>query len=440
MNSIPACRIVVAVAATILLLGARAMPAQPVAMQGADDATILEWFLKHTESNVARVTPEALAAVEQAEDICWVWVPYTQMPLLAYELTADPRYLDLFVGAMDSLLTRLRAAPDGYLGFRGLPYELFRNPATPTAEADSDVADFEVAHLICHFAELVQDDGTLRERYAAKLLAYLDVAEKNLVGPKLDSRQRYVDLGETGAIIRMPSEFGNYRDNLTNPHNKQSKFCRTYLALYRVTGKDDYFRRAVKLGTRFKHTLKLVDDHYTWHYWDPAGDWDRKPDNPQEWKHWIGPEHRGGYHALTVQMATELYDHGVVFDRTDMQRFVNTQMQVCWNGSLEDPKFANTAGEPMTDPNYLEMMAPALARFDPRIREYCYGSRATQDRLARREHGWQGGVGAMGYLAGKYLEPGTADPTRARYAEQFRQQADNAAFLQTMRYDVGAGQ
>ncbi len=38
--------------------------------------------------------------------------------------------------------------------------------------------------------------------------------------------------------------------------------------------------RAVKLGTRFKRTLKLRDGHYEWNYWDPAGPWDVDPNNP----------------------------------------------------------------------------------------------------------------------------------------------------------------
>lgn len=35
-----------------------------------------------------------------------------------------------------------------------------------------------------------------------------------------------------------------------------------YLALYRVTGKDEYFRRAIQLGARFKHTLRLDGECY----------------------------------------------------------------------------------------------------------------------------------------------------------------------------------
>ncbi len=84
---------------------------------------------------------------------------------------------------------------------------------------------------------------------------FLDIAENHLAGKKWEERELYMDLGVRGAVFRMPAECGNDRDHLTNPHNKQSKMCRAYLALYRVTGKDAYFRRAIQLGARFKHTL-----------------------------------------------------------------------------------------------------------------------------------------------------------------------------------------
>ncbi|MBM4050104.1 MAG: hypothetical protein FJ279_33835, partial [Planctomycetes bacterium] len=320
-----------------LTLAAAALAREPVKMQSEDDELILKAFLKHTDANVARVTPEAVAKIDQPEDICWTWSQYLRMPLAAYQLTGDAKHLDSFVKAMDALLTRLRKAPDGYLGFRGLPLPLFRDKNNPTAEVEVDIAELTIAHLMADFAELVNAEEPLKQKHGAKVAQYLDLAENHLAGKKWEERKLYVDLGPKGAIIRMPAECGNNRDSLTNPHNKHSKYCRAFLALYHVTGKDEYFRKAVKFGVRFKHTLRLDGDRYQWNYWDPAGDWDRKKDNPQEWKHWIGPEHRGGYHALTVAFAEALYDHGVIFDRTDMQRFVNTQMQVCWNGSLDAP-------------------------------------------------------------------------------------------------------
>jgi hypothetical protein len=194
------------------------------------------------------------------------------MPLAAFRLTADAKYLDQFSKAMDGLLTRLKKGPDGYLGFRGLPLPLFRDPAHPQAEIDVDIAEFEVARLICEFVEEIRGDDSLRGRYGPAAARYLDLAENHLAGKKWETRKLYVDLGQLGSVFRMPAECGNNRNSLTNPHNKQSKICRAYLALYRVTGKDEYFQKAIQLGVRFKHTLQLDGHRYRWHYWDPAGE------------------------------------------------------------------------------------------------------------------------------------------------------------------------
>lgn len=430
-------RMVLPVVAGGLLFAAPSCRArEAVEMQSEADTLILQSFLKHAEAEARRVTPEAVAKIEEAEEICWVWSNYVRLPLAAYALTGETRYLDQFARAMDALLGRLREGPDGHRGFRGLPLPLFRDPAHPDAQIEVDIAEFEIAHLLCDFIEYVNADPALKAPYGDKAAHYLAIAENHLAGPKWEARKLYMDLGDEGAIFRMPAKCGNNRDHLTNPHNKQSKMCRAYLALYRVTGKDDYFRKAVKLGVRFKRTLRLEGDRYRWNYWDPAGDWDRKPDKPGEWKHWIGPEHRGGYHALTVAMAEALYDHGVVFDRADMQRFVNTQMQLCWNGSLEAPIFQTTGGKPVKEAAHGTVMAPSLARFEPKVWEFCYGERATRERLDKRAHGWSGGVQAVGYLLGKYQGTRAPEPVQTRYRDQFAAKPENARFLRQMEYQV----
>jgi hypothetical protein len=373
-----------------------------------------------------------MVAVEQAEDICWVWSNYLRMPLAAWRFTMDRKYLDGFVTAMDALLTRLRKAPDGFLGFRGLPYPLFRDPATPDAQCDVNIAEFTVAHLMCDFAEIVAADDTLKRAYQDKAARYLDIAETHLVGKKWEARGEYKDLGLGGAVHLMATECGNNRKNLTDPHNKQAKICSACFALYRVTGNDTYFRKAVKLGVRFKRTLRLEGPRYLWHYWDPAGEWDRKP-GTGEWKHWIGPEHRSGYHGLTVGMAAELYDYGVVFDRDDMERFGRTQTEVCWNGSIDAPIFRNTGGGEIPEKDRSVMVAPALARFVPKGWEFCYGERATKERLADREDPWLGGPAALGYLCGKYFGPRSPEPARTEWRERFLANPGNAEFLMGFR-------
>jgi len=400
-------------------------------MTGEPDALILESFLKHARAVPSVVSPDRVKRVEMPEDITWTLAPVLRMPLVAYRLTRDSSFLSVFIEGMDNLLTAMVRAPDGYLGFSGLPFPLFRPKEGPAPVINVDVADFAVAELICVFAEQVAGETRLAPQFGTKAKEYLALAENHLAGRKWDQRGRYVDLGLTGAVMRMASECGNNRNDLTHPHNKQAKFCATYLLLYHTTGNDEWFRRAVKLGTRFKRTLKLMDNRYVWNYWDPAGEWDRKPDG--SWKHWIGAEETGSYLSLTVGMAVDLYDHGVVFDRTDIQRFVNTQMQVCWNGSLDAPVFRTVAG---TEAGRTQMIAVPLARFEPKVWDFCCGESATVARLNARNHPWQGGPVAGTYLSLKYLTERSPEPAQTKYRGRFHAVPENRRFLQELAYEV----
>ncbi|MCC7492501.1 MAG: hypothetical protein IT204_09155 [Fimbriimonadaceae bacterium] len=417
-----------------LLLGP-AGRAPRAATPSADDEAIRAAFLRHAADIPARFTPAAVARIEVPEDICWTWSAYLKALLLASDLTAEPLHLTRCGDALDTLLTRLRTGPDGFQGFRGLPLPLFRNPATPTAEMDNDIAEFEIVAVITALAERVRAQPSLQTQLGQRVDGWLKLAREQLAGPKWDRRGLWQELPQGGAVMRMPAECGNGRDSLTNPHNKQSKICRTYLALYRVTGEADYFRRAVRLGTRFKRTIRRDGERYLWHYWDPAGPWDYRADQPAVTKHWVGPEHRGGYHALTVAMAVELYDHGVVFDRADLEAIRRTQLEVCWNGSLTDPVYRKTdGGQPEAGQG--AMVATSLARLEPRLVELLTGPTATAERLASRDHGWRGLVGATDYLALKYLPQPPPEPTRQRYREQFCADPANAAWLAQVAYRV----
>ena len=104
--------------------------------------------------------------------------------------------------------------------------------------------------------------------------------------------------------------------------------------------------KAIKLGTSFKNCLTLVDGRYQWNYWDPAGEWDIDPEDTRKWKHWIGAEHRSGYYSLSLSQAVLLYENELLFNRTDIERFVKTQTTVCWNGDLDNPEWARVDGKP----------------------------------------------------------------------------------------------
>jgi hypothetical protein len=46
----------------------------------------------------------------------------------------------------------------------------------------------------------------------------------------------------------------------------------------------------------------------------------------------------------------EAYNTGVVFDKTDIERFINTNLKGMWNGDTANPKFANSNWRPPMPP------------------------------------------------------------------------------------------
>ena len=428
-------RVLLLVGGLGLLASAAGRAAEPPQIADATDREILEAFLQHVERSAAYCTPERMAKfASQPEDIVWQGSLYIKMPLVAHKLTAEAKYLDMFVERMDTLCACLTKGADGFQGWYGLPLELFRHPDHPERKTDVILTSFVVAGLMADFALVVEDDKALREKHGAATQRYLDLAQNQLV-KKWDARGCFRELGKTGAVYTTAPGLKVTKSGLTQPHNKHSKIIRALLSLYKATGKDEYAAKAVKLGTRFKHCLTLKDDRYLWNYLDPSGAWDINPDKPGTWKHWIGSEHRGGYYNLSLSQAVLLHEHGLVFDRGDMDRFLKTQTTVCWNGDVNSPKWARVDGRPM-DTSYL---CGWLGAFDDKVHEMAYGAPAQQARLAGKDHPWQGGPTACWWLEDKYVimprwrggEPAEADSVAA-----FLAQPENRKLVEELAFTV----
>ncbi|MFC1717488.1 hypothetical protein ACFL6S_27755 [Candidatus Poribacteria bacterium] len=363
------------------------------------DREILAAYLEHVESSARYCTPERLAEfANQPEDITWQASQYIKMPLIAHKLTAETKYLDMFVERMDNLYGCLEQGADGFMGWYGVPLDLFRHPEYPDRQVDVMLTSFEVSGLMADFVQVVQNNEALKERYSETAQRYLALVEDHLI-KKWDARGRYKDLGEAGAVYITHADLKPVKASLTQPHNKHSKIIQALLSVYAATGKDEYLVKAIKLGTRFKRCLTLADGRYQWNYWDPAGEWDIDPENPSRWKHWIGAEHRSGYYSSSLSQAVVLYENELIFSRTDIDRFVKTQTEVCWNGDLDNPKWARVDGKP-SESSYL---CSWLAPFDESVYKMAYGESAQRRRLEAKDHSWQGGPVASGYLEFKHL-------------------------------------
>jgi len=429
------------IATAFVLAAITAAPsAQPVKIEDAKDRGILQAFLGHVDALPGRLSKEYCRklAAEEPEGYCWKIVPQLRMALTAYRLTGEEKHLAMFAELFENMRSALTKGPDGYAGWYGKPLPIFRNAAEANHKTDVIITSFSVAHAVCDFLEAVSADEKLAKKYATRRRQWLELIEDHLVG-KWEQRGCYVDLGDGGAVFRTPRGLAASKAHLTQPANKHSKICRAYLALHRVTGNDHYMRMAIRLGVRFKRTLTLRDGHYEWDYWAPAGAWDVDPANPTKWKHWIGVEHRGGYYSLSMQMALALHHHGVVFDETDVRRFLRTQTAMCWNGSMDKPVWARVDGTRHEKYMRGEYMCAALAPFDASVERFVYTGPRQEERLKNAGHPWHGGTVAAGWLEGKYgwlPKAAGGKPVYAEFGRRFLAAPANEAFHKKLAFEV----
>jgi hypothetical protein len=120
-------------------------------------------------------------------------------------------------------------------------------------------------------------------------------------------------------------------DNVGAPFNFQGKHVCAQLALYRLTGKSEYLERSEKMCRHFKNRLKYIDstDLYVWNYWfEPMTTTGWKPEDnlSANVKYFEGRENVEdiSHGVLDIAMVVAANRAGIVFDKTDLQRFANT--------------------------------------------------------------------------------------------------------------------
>jgi hypothetical protein len=400
------------------------------------DKAVLGEFREHARREAAKLTAEHFQQKEEPEMLCWVELKQMRMSLVAYELTGEVDHLRDFARALENLRSALRRGPDGFLGWRGKPIEPLRDPAKPDVEIDEIQTSFRAVGVLSHFVEIVDGEDRLKREFGHLREPLVDLMESHLV-KKWDARGRWVDLGPVGGVYRWNAAYVPKKAGLSLPWEKLSIAVDGLLRLCRVTGNDEYMRKAIKLGTRMKRCMQLQDGRYLWYNWVPAGEWDVHPDDPNKWKSWLGRSPIAAWYSTTAASAILLYHHGVVFDRTDVERILKTQMEVCWNGDVENPEYFNVEGKPMKPGQ--RFLCQDLAPFSKKLASFAFGGTMQQERFDRRESPWQGGVIAMGYLQCKYLDLPRAVGGRrmyAEYGERFMADEANREFVEQHAFEV----
>jgi hypothetical protein len=326
-------------------------------------------------------------AKSDGELFCWHARIGADDLVLGYETTGDVRWLEQAVRYFDFLIGRLAKDPDGYEGWIGHTIWHVTKRADHSAyRADTKVGDALLLQPMLRFAELVKADPALADRFGAAARQYVDLAIR-IGWEKWNGR---------GVYYRDASGLGSYRINPrfidaktwqwvpapVFPHsenlNKHSAMAIVMLRLWRITGRVEFRTRAEEIMARLKHLFRLLpeEDRVIWNFWMPHGPHDLKGDKVASWMD-VHPN-RPSYQSEEVARMVEMYDSGLVFDRDDMRRLVNTNLAMMpaeANGQWRSANGATTAGK----------IWPSLARFDERIRERWMqtlrGSDKPKDRL-----------------------------------------------------------
>ncbi len=321
----------------------------------------------------------------------WYWHARVPMQgfLDAYRATGDTAWLDAAVEYFDWCLSLLHETPDGYQAWLG---EVIGHP---DRIGEHPVCDAVMYEPMLAFAALVLvDEPELADAYGDNARQYVEQATESLF-EKWDARGIWKVDGPYGAYTGWPYYFpreepgpwrrddSNDRTPGTLPHNMNVKWGSAALDLYRITGDQQWRDRAEKIFNFVKSRLNLYDGHYSWSYRDPFGPWDVSADDPQDYRFWINTHPYRDYQQGEVSAMVRAYNHGVTFDETDMRRLVKTNLEVMWNGDLDDPQWNNSnAGVQLAAhgeirrpdltesfPRYAGTLWTALVPFDERARE-----------------------------------------------------------------------
>ncbi|PTY01439.1 hypothetical protein DB346_11840 [Verrucomicrobia bacterium LW23] len=417
----------------------------------AEDHPVLEAFCRHAMQYARSRTPEAVAAecLKAPETFAWIGFRHLISLNIAYQLTGDTAYLDQLRDTFALYRAIMTTEGDEFLGWYGSPIKPRIPRDKPDIRIDELQMNFRAMKLLGDWVTLAKSDAVYAARHAETIAAYTELMEKHLY-PKWDKRGFYTELSPGGPAVYHGLDYP-ITGGVTLSHEKTSIAVDGLLALHAATGKPDYLRRALQLGARFKQCLSIATapggtgEHYEWMSWCPAGKWDvgTDPAKPDTWKiGWMAPDPRGEWYVASLSIALNFYQRGLLFSEEDLQRFIRTQKEMCWDGNLEKPGYRNVAGATSEHikGRYLSLQ---LAPYDETLTRLAFHGVYEKEAQAPATlaSNWKGGVQAQDYIVNKYLllpriaGKGERRPLRA-VGENFLKDKTNEAFHSDLNTEV----
>jgi hypothetical protein len=264
-----------------------------------------------------------------------------------YQRTKDIAWLDGAQKLSEYCVEKMLTGPDGYKGWIG------DDLSGRGTWADNHVGDAIIVAPMLSFAEVVLKDPGLKKKYGEAARKYVELAKRDLF-EKWDKRGTwkedrawgcYVDWGMVSSKAHPDVWKKDTGPCIAEPFNKNNHMGVCALRLFRITGEEKWRDRAFKIFAYTKSRFQLVDEdgfsYYVWNYWEAFG-----PESvdlaKKDTRHWMNVHPGRPYAAGEIGQMVEAYNTGVVFDKTDIERFINTNLKVMWNGDKAKPHFSNS--------------------------------------------------------------------------------------------------
>jgi hypothetical protein len=301
---------------------------------GADHPTLAAWR-SEWDASLTRESTQMRCETKAGEESGWEMSPLLGGFYYGYLATGDTKWIDRLINCADAWIGAAVREPDGYLGWPELGASGTPVDHLDRLDADSLVGEAMALRPIVLLSGVILSSPTLHERYGSSAAKYIGLAEE--VFKKWDERGAWRDT-DGGGMISIVPPFGidrkamrwtaGYDDRkshdvgFSHPDNKANLVATWLLAMYDVTKKSLYRERAAGWFRLMKTRMSLEtrQSGTLWNYWEPAGEWDYGHFGVP--KHWVGVHPNAGYYMMDVDCVVDAYEHGVVFNETDLQRLI----------------------------------------------------------------------------------------------------------------------
>ena len=291
------------------------------------------------KKNIIMETGNGYCDKEMGEEIGWVMSPLLKGFYYGYIATGDAKWVRMLVDCTDAWIKRAVIEPDGYpgwpkVGAAGTPVD-----GLDDFYADSLLGEAMALRPVVLMSMQILKEPQLRDHYAAKAKNYIRLSET--IFEKWDRRGAWRDT-EGGDTISVILPFGIDRNTskwtsgydvrnapgngTSHPNNKANLIACWLLTMFDATGDTKYKERAIRWFRLLKSRMMPNDDgtYKIWNYWQAAGAWDYNSSRLP--KHWIGVHPNPGYYGIDVGCIVTAFEHGVVFNKDNINRLIKTSL------------------------------------------------------------------------------------------------------------------